>query len=151
MSDMNAQSTIHLSPKQQATLKWIIRACPPDVYAANTLRREMNRMTPIKLARHLAALLHRNLETLANSLRHTLRALTRRWQHLDSETKQLRASIKMLVARIAPQLLEQVSIGVDTAAEILMAAGDNLERIHSEAAFARLAGINPVPAGFGMI
>lgn len=57
----------------------------------------------------------------------------------------------MLVVRIAPQLLKQVSTGVDTAAEILMVAGDNLERIHSEAAFVRLAGINPVPAGFGMI
>lgn len=59
---MNAQSTIHLSPKQQATLKWIIRACPPDVYAANTLRREMNQMTSVKLA-HLNTVPRRTSKT----------------------------------------------------------------------------------------
>jgi transposase len=39
---------------------------------------------------------------------------------------------------------------VDTAAEILVVAGDNPERIHSEAALAKLAGIGPVPTGSGM-
>ncbi|MGP9846397.1 transposase, partial [Brachybacterium sp. 107] len=79
-----------------------------------------------------------------------LRSLARRWQHLDSEAKELRASIEALVIRTAPQLLEQFGIGVDTAAEILIVAGDNPERIHSEAAFAKLAGISPVPTGSGM-
>lgn len=120
------------------------------VHADDTLRRETNRMTPIKLARHLAALRPRNLETPADSLRHALRSLARRWQHLDSEAKELRASIEALVIRTAPQLLEQFGIGVDTAAEILIVAGDNPERIHSEAAFAKLAGISPVPTGSGM-
>ncbi|MGF7020330.1 IS110 family transposase [Brachybacterium tyrofermentans] len=120
------------------------------VHADDTLRRETNRMTPIKLARHLAALRPRNLETPADALRHALRSLARRWQHLDSEAKELRASIEALVIRTAPQLLEQFGIGVDTAAEILIVAGDNPERIHSEAAFAKLAGISPVPTGSGM-
>ena len=68
------------------------------VHADDTLRRETNRMTPIKLARHLAALRPRNLETPADALRHALRSLARRWQHLDSEAKELRASIEALVA-----------------------------------------------------
>ena len=55
-----------------------------------------------------------------------------------------------LVGRTAPQLLAQFGIGVDTAAEILIVAGDNPERIKSEAAFAKLAGISPIPAGSGM-
>jgi transposase len=46
--------------------------------------------------------------------------------------------------------LDEFGIGVDTAAEILIVAGDNPERIHSEAAFAKLAGISPVPTGSGM-
>ena len=46
--------------------------------------------------------------------------------------------------------VEQFGIGVDTAAEILIVAGDNPERIRSEAAFAKLAGIAPVPTGSGM-
>jgi hypothetical protein len=39
---------------------------------------------------------------------------------------------------------------VDTAAEILVVTGDNPERIKSEAALAKLAGIAPVPTGSGM-
>ncbi|MET7520663.1 IS110 family transposase [Streptomyces sp. NPDC005480] len=54
-----------------------------------------------------------------------------------------------LVHRIAPQLLEPFGIGVDTAAEILVVTGDNPERIKSEAALAKLAGIAPVPTGSG--
>ena len=55
-----------------------------------------------------------------------------------------------LTARRAPHLLDEFGIGVDTAAEILIVAGDNPERIKSEAAFAKLAGISPVPTGSGM-
>ncbi len=47
-------------------------------------------------------------------------------------------------------LLDEFGIGVDTAAEILIVAGDNPERITSVAAFAKLAGISPVPTGSGM-
>ncbi|MFE9926691.1 IS110 family transposase [Streptomyces sp. NPDC005774] len=55
-----------------------------------------------------------------------------------------------LVHRAAPQLLEPFGTGVDTAAEILVVAGDNPERLKSEAALAKLAGIAPVPTGSGM-
>ncbi|MGN6037284.1 transposase [Brevibacterium casei] len=41
-------------------------------------------------------------------------------------------------------------LGIDTAPEILIVAGDNPDRIKSEAAFAKLAGISPVPTGSGM-
>jgi len=57
---------------------------------------------------------------------------------------------EQLVVKWAPHLLDEFGIGVDTAAEILIVAGDNPERIHSEAAFAKLAGISPVPTGPGM-
>jgi len=76
--------------------------------------------------------------------------LARRWQHLDTEAKELAAMIGDLVAQTAPQLTEPFGIGADTAAEILIVAGDNPERIKSEAAFAKLAGISPVPTGSGM-
>ena len=120
------------------------------VHANDELRRETNRLTQIKLARYLAAFRPRALATPEDALRHALRSLARRWQHLDAEAKDLSGMIEQLVTRTAPQLLEQFGIGVDTAAEILIVAGDNPERIHSEAAFAKLAGISPVPAGSGM-
>jgi hypothetical protein len=58
--------------------------------------------------------------------------------------------IEELVMRAAPHLVEPFGIGVDTGAEILIVAGDNPGRIRSEAAFAKLAGISPIPAGSGM-
>lgn len=64
--------------------------------------------------------------------------------------KELTAMIEELVVNKAPQLTEQFGIGVDTAAEILIVVGDNPERIKSEAAFAKLAGISPIPTGSGM-
>ncbi|MES1956221.1 IS110 family transposase [Salinisphaera hydrothermalis] len=57
--------------------------------------------------------------------------------------------IELLVMRQAPQLVEAFGIGVDTAAEILIVVGDNPERIKSEAALAKLAGVSPVPTGSG--
>ncbi len=120
------------------------------VHASDELRRETNRMTQIKLARHLASLRPRALGTPEDALRHALRSLARRWQSLDTEAKELSGMIEQLVTDTAPQLLEQFGIGVDTAAEILIVVGDNPERIRSEAAFAKLAGISPVPTGSGM-
>ena len=120
------------------------------VHGSDELRRETNRKTQVMLARHLAALRTRALESPDDALRHSLRSLARRWQQLDAEAKEMSAMIEQLVTRTAPQLLEQFGIGVDTAAEILIVAGDNPERIRSEAAFAKLAGISPVPTGSGM-
>lgn len=120
------------------------------VHAPDELREQTSKKTPVMLARHLAALRPRTLDTPQDALRHALRSLARRWQHLDEEAEALSVMIEQLVIRIAPQLLEQFGIGVDTAAEILIVAGDNPERIKSEAAFAKLAGISPVPAGSGL-
>ena len=43
-----------------------------------------------------------------------------------------------------------LGIGADTAAEMLIVCGDNPERVHSEAAFAKLCGASPIPASSGM-
>ena len=54
-----------------------------------------------------------------------------------------------LTKTAAPKMLEQFGVGFDTAAEVLIAAGDNTDRIRSEAAFAKLCGVCPIPAGSG--
>jgi transposase len=54
-----------------------------------------------------------------------------------------------LTAQVAPALREAFGIGVDVAAEMLILAGDNPERIRSEAAFAKLCGACPIPASSG--
>jgi len=78
-----------------------------------------------------------------------LRSLARRWLDLDTEATAMQAQIDTLVEQAAPQLLTPFGIGTDTAAEVLIAFGDNPERIRSEAAFAKLAGVCPIPAGSG--
>jgi len=50
---------------------------------------------------------------------------------------------------VAPELLAVYGVGVDTAAVLLTAAGDNPDRLRSEAAFARLCGVAPLPASSG--
>ncbi|MEV8339683.1 MULTISPECIES: IS110 family transposase [unclassified Leucobacter] len=120
------------------------------VHAPEQLRTETARKTQRALARHCAAFRPRSLESPEDANRHTLRSLARRWLMLDEEIKELNGMIEELVLGRAPHLLEEFGIGVDTAAEILIVAGDNPGRIKSEAAFAKLAGISPVPTGSGM-
>lgn len=120
------------------------------VHATEDLRRETAKKTQKMVARHCAALRPRGLETPEDANRHALRSIAKRWIALNDEIKDLEAQIEQLVLQRAPHLLDEFGIGVDTAAEILIVAGDNPERIRSEAAFAKLAGISPIPTGSGM-
>ncbi|MCX0276433.1 transposase [Nocardia zapadnayensis] len=120
------------------------------VHSSEDLRRETAKKTQKMVARHCAVLRPRGLETPEDANRYALRSIAKRWIALSEETKELEAQIEQLVLQRAPHLLDEFGIGVDTAAEILIVAGGNPERIRSEAAFAKLAGISPVPTGSGM-
>lgn len=78
-----------------------------------------------------------------------LSALARRCRALGAEVKAHTTELLRLVTLAAPDLLAEHGVGPDTAAALLIAAGDNPERLHSEAAFAALCGVNPVPASSG--
>jgi len=56
-----------------------------------------------------------------------------------------------LVKATAPSQLDVHGVGVHTAALLLVAAGDNAERITSEAAFAHLCGVAPIHASSGKV
>jgi transposase len=79
----------------------------------------------------------------------TIRDLARRIKGLDAETKTIRAQLGVLVEEVAPALLELRGVGAETAAMLLVAAGDNPERIRSEPAWAHLCGVAPIPASSG--
>lgn len=57
--------------------------------------------------------------------------------------------IGAIVAELAPELIARNSIGCNGAAQLLLTAGDNPERLKSEAGFAALCGVSPVPASSG--
>jgi transposase len=80
-----------------------------------------------------------------------MRTLGRRVLVLDQEKADLDGLLDELVAKTAPELLALYGVGVDTAAILLVAAGDNPERIHSEAAWAHLCGVSPIEASSGKI
>jgi transposase len=76
-------------------------------------------------------------------------SLARRAQALDAELELLDTQIEPLVKATAPALLNIYGVGFDTAAVLLTAAGDNAARIRSEAAWAKLCGVAPIPAMSG--
>ena len=79
----------------------------------------------------------------------SLRTLARRWHQLQAELTQLYAQLQLLVTSIAPTLVALPGVGVDTAGQLLVTAGDNPHRLRSEAAFAHLCGTAPIPASSG--
>jgi len=68
---------------------------------------------------------------------------------LDEEIACVNRQLDQLVARCAPHLLQSVGIGTQHAAQLLITAGQNLERLNNDAAFARLCGVAPVPVSSG--
>jgi transposase len=79
----------------------------------------------------------------------TLKLLAQRWTALSAELTQLDAQLAPLIGAAAPRLLETHGVGPDTAAALLVAAGENPERLASEASFAALCGVSPVDASSG--
>jgi transposase len=70
---------------------------------------------------------------------------------LEEELAQLQALLAELVADTAPELLAIYGVGTETAAALLVAAGDNPERLRSEAAWAHLCGVAPIEASSGKV
>lgn len=79
-----------------------------------------------------------------------LRAVAKRIRHLDAEIAEADRILAPLVAATAPRTVALFGVGAITAATLLVAAGDNPDRLRSEAAFARLCGAAPIPASSGL-
>jgi transposase len=67
-----------------------------------------------------------------------LRSVARRYEALSEEIADLDVHLDRLVAQVAPELLSLAGIGTDSAATLLIVAGDNPQRLGSEASFANL-------------
>src|SRR5215210_404161 len=78
-----------------------------------------------------------------------LKRLALRYRQLSAEIDALDVHLDQLVASAAPELLAVKGVGTDIAGALLVAAGDNPDRLHSEAAFASLCGVAPIPASSG--
>jgi transposase len=116
------------------------------------LRERMRGLATVPLAVEAASLRPRpdgDRVTYATKL--ALRTLGRRALSVDAEASRIDGVIGELVAEVAPSLLDVFGVGVDTAATLLVAAGDNPERLRSEAAWAHLCGVAPIQASSGKV
>ena len=85
----------------------------------------------------------------AQAAKTALRSIARRYQHLSVEIDDLDAILDPLVADTAPTLVALNGVGTDVAGQLLVTAGDNPERLRSDAAFSHLCGASPIPASSG--
>jgi transposase len=83
------------------------------------------------------------------AIKTALRRLARRHQHLSEEIHDADTDLKALVTAAGPQLLALPGVGIEVAGQLLATAGDNPDRLHTEAAFAHLCGAAPIPASSG--
>ena len=79
------------------------------------------------------------------------KALAQRVQYLDGQERDLTAHLDTVVTERNPALRAAHGVGPDTAAQLIVTAGTNPDRLRSEAAFAALCGAAPVPASSGKI
>jgi transposase len=119
------------------------------VTAPDELRARLRRLTPTRLVATAAALRPGALSTPAAATKLALKSIAVRYRQLSAEIEALDAHLGRLVAAAAPDLVAVKGVGTDTAATLLLTAGDNPERLRNEAAFARLCGVAPQPASSG--
>jgi transposase len=117
--------------------------------APQALRQPLLTLKTKTLVELCAAMRPGSLTSPTAATKTTLRTLARRWQQLQAELDQLDRQLQALVAAAAPTLVALPGIGVDTAGQLLVTAGDNPQRLRSEAAFAHLCGAAPIPASSG--
>ena len=106
---------------------------------------------PAELVAELASLRPRPGSMVRYHTLLSLRELGRRAQFLDGQLQRLDESIVPLVTARAPGLLALYGVGPDTAAMLLVAAGDHPERLRSEAAWAHLCATAPLSASSGKV
>ncbi|MCY0932134.1 IS110 family transposase [Streptomyces sp. H27-H1] len=119
------------------------------VSADSALRESLAGLSNPHLFKRCADLNPQHASGPAGAARYTLRLLARRIRHLTEETDDLNKRIAEAVEASTPGLLEVRGVGPDSAAALLIAAGDNPERLASDASFAALCGTSPVEASSG--
>lgn len=119
------------------------------VTAPEQVKRQLDGLTLKAKVRVCARLRPGGAQTTVAYAKKALRHLARRYRALDTEIAQLNADIRRLCAEANPALLAAKGVGPDTAAALLVAVGDNPDRMRSERSFAALCGASPVQASSG--
>lgn len=120
------------------------------VSAPETLRATLTGLSGKKLAQACARLRDRTTDDIVTTtVKDMLRTVGRHYLHLDTETARIKHALTQVVTAYAPELVAAYGVGPDVAATLLSVAGQNMDRLPSEAALAHLAGAAPIPASSG--
>ncbi len=126
-----------------AQLRAIVVTAPDD------LRQQLTGLTAIGLCKTAAAFRVPDPLDARGTIKWAMRNLARRAETLRADIKEMDRMITTLVRQAAPELLNEYGVGPDCASTLLVTAGSNPHRIHSQAAFAKLCGTAPIEASSG--
>ena len=135
---------------RQARVKALTQVRHLVITAPDELRRRMKGLSVSALVKQGAKLRpSRSADPVTAATKAAISSLAHRIQMLDRELAELEEMITPLLTATAPELLALFGVGPHTAAALLVCAGDNPERLRSEASFAHLCGVAPIPASSG--
>jgi transposase len=120
--------------------------------APEEIRQALSGLTSRMVAKQAAAMRPRaDGDPVVHATKTALRALGRRVLALDAETAGMDRLLTQLLRQGHEDLLSLYGVGIDSAAALLVAAGDNPDRLRSEPSWARLCGVAPLEASSGKV
>ena len=156
MLKMVRDSAVHARTKAINQLKAILVTAKPDLreslsgLGAKTLIRRCSTLEepPAANASGATPASHADSAAVVATV-YSLRVLPTRILGLTREADDAEKQMTTLLSQHAPALIARTGIGPDSATALLLVAGDNPDRIHTEASFAALCGVSPVEASSG--
>lgn len=119
--------------------------------APSELRETLLPLSPAARVK-VASAFHPDLASVSDpehAARYATRRLALRIQSLNEEIRDTDKVLDELVRGVVPTLVAAPQIGTQTAAQLLITAGQNVDRLRNEASFAKLTGVAPLPASSG--
>ena len=137
------RSAVDVRREALGQLRGVIVTAPDEL-------REQLRGLPVGRLLERCSRLRRSSAMSADEVatRLVLRSLARRIQTATVEADELQQEILGHIRALAPRLLDEPGVGPIVAAQLIVAWSHH-GRLRSEAAFARLAGVAPIPASSG--
>lgn len=136
-------SAVKASTQPINALQGLVVTAPDDV------RQRLRGLSTTKMLAVCSRFRPASCDGLTAATKLALRSLARRMINLQQEVADLEAELKWVTAAAAPELLGLFGDGIEIASTLFVAAGDNVDRIRSEPAFASLCGVAPIPASSG--
>lgn len=137
------RSAVHAKTKAANQIRDLIVTAPDDV------RAELARLSTEQRVRLAARWRPGPVVDARTATRVAIHRLAKRWLALHDEARELEAQIRQQLETLVPSLLAETGVSTHVAASLVVAVGENPERLRSEASFAALCGTSPIPASSG--